>query len=149
MSDEFMDIAIEEASEGLQKREGGPFGAVIVKDGEIIARAHNMVLQHNDPTAHAEVTCIRKACAKLGTFNLKGCEIYSTCQPCPMCFGAIHWANLDKCCYGCRDVDAEKGGFSDKKIYQAIRGEVEGDIEFIFKENEGCRKLFGEEYGLY
>ena len=144
-----MDIAIQEASEGLNKKEWGPFGAVIVKNGEIIARAHNMVLQHNDPTAHAEITCIRKACAKLGSFNLQGCEIWSTCQPCPMCFGAIHWANLDKCVYGCCDIDAEKGGFSDKKIYQAIRGEINSDIEFIYEENENCRKLFDQEYGLY
>ena len=80
----FMDVAVAEAVEGVQRGEGGPFGAVIVDaDGAVVARAHNMVLQMNDPTAHAEVTCIRKACGKLGTFDLSGCTIYSSCEPCP------------------------------------------------------------------
>ena len=85
-----MDIAVQQSVEGVTRGEGGPFGACITKDGQIIARAHNMVLQTNDPTAHAEVTCIRKACAHLGRFDLSDCVIYSSCEPCPMCYGAIH-----------------------------------------------------------
>ena len=116
----FLDIAVAEAIDGVGKGEGGPFGAVIIDGkGNVVARAHNMVLQSNDPTAHAEVTCIRKACAKLGRFDLSDCTIYSSCEPCPskryfshkllclliayrppycvVCYGAIHWAKLPEC----------------------------------------------------
>jgi guanine deaminase len=114
----FMDIAVAEAIDGVGKGEGGPFGAVIIDGkGNVVARAHNMVLQSNDPTAHAEVTCIRKACAKLGRFDLSDCTIYSSCEPCPMCYGAIHWAKLPECKFAATAQDAAKAGFDDKFIY--------------------------------
>lgn len=102
------------------KTGGGPFGAVIAKDGEIIAEASNSVTLDNDPTAHAEVNCIRKATKKLSTFDLAGCEIYTSCEPCPMCLGAIYWAHLDRIYYGNDRKDAAKIGFDDNFIYDEI-----------------------------
>ena len=99
---------------------GGPFGAVIVKDGKIVSTGVNRVTAHTDPTAHAEVTAIRKAAKKLGTFDLKGCEIYTSCEPCPMCLGAIYWAHLDKMYYGNTKTDAKNIGFDDSFIYDEI-----------------------------
>ena len=99
---------------------GGPFGAVIAREGDIIAEGSNGVTIYNDPTAHAEVTAIRKACEKLGTFDLKGCEIYTSCEPCPMCLGAIYWAHLDKIYYANDRKDAAEIGFDDDFIYQEI-----------------------------
>lgn len=99
---------------------GGPFGAVIAREGEIIAEGSNGVTIYNDPTAHAEVTVIRKACEKLGNFELKGCEIYTSCEPCPMCLGAIYWAHLDKIYYANDRKDAADIGFDDDFIYQEI-----------------------------
>ena len=116
----FMDIAIDEANEGLTKGEGGPFGAVIIRNNQIIDRAHNMVLKTNDPTSHAEITCIRKASAKLGTFDLSDCEIYSTCEPCPMCLGAIYWARPERIVYACTKQDAAAIDFDDQFIYDEI-----------------------------
>jgi guanine deaminase len=144
-----MDVAIQEAKEGLLKKEGGPFGAVIYQGGQVIARGHNMVLQTNDPTAHAEITCIRKACAKLGTFDLSDCVMYSTCQPCPMCYGAIHWAKLNTCIYGSDATDAANGGFSDADIYKAIRNEKDSSVKFNYIANNDCKQLFTETYDLY
>ena len=102
------------------KTGGGPFGAVIAKDREIIAEASNSVTLDNDPTAHAEVNCIRKATKKLATFDLAGCEIYTSCEPCPMCLGAIYWAHLDRIYYGNDRKDAAKIGFDDNFIYEEI-----------------------------
>ena len=99
---------------------GGPFGAVIVKDDKIVSTGVNRVAAHTDPTAHAEVTAIRKAAKKLGTFDLKGCEIYTSCEPCPMCLGAIYWAHLDKMYYGNTKTDAKNIGFDDSFIYDEI-----------------------------
>lgn len=99
---------------------GGPFGAVIARDGEIIAEGSNSVTIDIDPTAHAEVNTIRKACRKLGTFDLTGCDIYTSCEPCPMCFGAIYWAHLDKIYYANDRRDAAKIGFDDDFIYKEI-----------------------------
>ena len=99
---------------------GGPFGAVIARNGEIIAEGSNCVTIDCDPTAHAEVSTIRKACKALGTFDLSGCEIYTSCEPCPMCFGAIYWAHLDKIYMGNDRKDAAKIGFDDDFIYQEI-----------------------------
>ena len=99
---------------------GGPFGAVIVKDDKIVSTGVNRVAAHTDPTAHAEVTAIRKAAKKLGTFDLKGCEIYTSCEPCPMCLGAIYWAHLDKMYYGNTKTDAQNIGFDDSFIYDEI-----------------------------
>ena len=102
------------------KNGGGPFGAVIVKDGEVIATGVNRVTKNNDPTAHAEVTAIRQACEKLGTFSLEGCDIYASCEPCPMCLGAIYWARLDHLYYGANKHDAAAAGFDDQFIYEEL-----------------------------
>jgi tRNA(Arg) A34 adenosine deaminase TadA len=99
---------------------GGPFGAVIVKDGAVIAQGANGVTLFNDPTAHAEISAIRKACRKLGTFDLSGCEIYTSCEPCPMCLSAIYWAHIDTIYYGCTKHDARDIGFDDSFIYDQI-----------------------------
>jgi len=102
------------------KNGGGPFGAVIVKDGKIISTGVNRVTSNNDPTAHAEVNAIRKAAKKLGTFDLAGCEIYTSCEPCPMCLGAVYWAHLDKMYFGNTKLDAKNIGFDDSFIYDEI-----------------------------
>lgn len=117
---EFMREAIRLASESVSKG-GGPFGAVIVKGDEIIAASSNSVTLDNDPTAHAEVNTIRKACAKLGTFVLKGCDIYTSCEPCPMCLGAIYWAHLDHIYYGNTRKAAAEIGFDDDFIYRELK----------------------------
>lgn len=111
--------AIELSIENV-KNGGGPFGAVIVKDGEIVATGVNRVTANHDPTAHAEVSAIRAACQKLGTFDLNGCEIYTSCEPCPMCLGAIYWAHLDKIYYGNNKTDAARIGFDDSFIYDEL-----------------------------
>lgn len=115
----FMRRAIELSIENVAN-DGGPFGAVIVKDGTIIAEGANRVTADNDPTAHAEVSVIRIAANKLGTFDLSGCEIYTSCEPCPMCLGAIYWAHLDKIYYGNNKNDAKQIGFDDSFIYDEI-----------------------------
>ncbi len=107
-------------SEESVERGGGPFGAVIARDGEIIAEASNCVTIDKDPTAHAEVSAIRKAAAKLGTYDLRGCEIYTSCEPCPMCLGAIYWAHLDKIYYANNRKDAADAGFDDDFIYTEL-----------------------------
>ena len=117
--EELMQRAIELSINSVRNG-GGPFGAVIARKGEIIAEGSNGVTIYNDPTAHAEVTAIRKACEKLGTFELKGCEIYTSCEPCPMCLGAIYWAHLDKNYYANDRKDAADIGFDDDFIYQEI-----------------------------
>ncbi|MCI6342441.1 MAG: nucleoside deaminase [Prevotella sp.] len=116
---EFMRRAIELSEESVGKG-GGPFGAVIVRGDEIIAEASNSVTIDNDPTAHAEVNCIRKATRRLGTFDLAGCDIYTSCEPCPMCLGAIYWAHLDRIFYGNDRKDAAAIGFDDDFIYQEM-----------------------------
>ena len=111
--------AIKLSAESVQSG-GGPFGAVIVRNGEIIARGENRVTVCNDPTAHAEVSAIREAAARLGTYDLSGCEIYSSCEPCPMCLGAIYWARLDKLYYAGTRADAANVGFDDAHIYEEL-----------------------------
>ena len=120
----YMKQAIDEAFKGMRSDEGGPFGAVIVKDGEIIAIGHNEVLKTNDPTAHAEIVAIRKATKKLGRFDLSDCEIYSTCEPCPMCYSAIHWAKMKTLYYGATRYDAADIDFDDQYIYDVILGKT-------------------------
>lgn len=115
----FMRKAIALSIQNIQKG-GGPFGAVIVKDGKVIATGVNRVTKNTDPTAHAEVTAIRKASKKLGTFDLAGCDIYTSCEPCPMCLGAVYWAHLDKMYYGNTKADAKSVGFDDSFIYDEI-----------------------------
>ena len=108
-------LAVESVAAG-----GGPFGAVVVKDGRIVSRGSNRVTLANDPTAHAEVNAIRQAAATLGTFDLSGCELYTSCEPCPMCLGAIYWAHIDKVYYGCTKADAKEAGFDDSFIYDEM-----------------------------
>ena len=128
----FMQLAIEESTLGLHAGHGGPFGCIIVKGDEVIARAHNEVLCSNDPTAHAEVVAIRKACAALGNFQLDGCEMYCSCEPCPMCLGAIYWARPDKVYYANEPADAAAVGFDDQFIYDEINlPKAERRIPFI------------------
>lgn len=118
-SKELMRKAIELSIENI-KNGGGPFGSVIAKEGEIIATGVNRVTSNCDPTAHAEINAIRNAAKKLGTFNLSGCEIYASCEPCPMCLGAIYWSHLDKLYYGNTQQDAASIGFDDEFIYKEI-----------------------------
>ncbi|GHA61362.1 tRNA-specific adenosine deaminase [Pontibacter akesuensis] len=116
----FMREAIRLSVEKMQQGFGGPFGAVVVRQGEIISKGFNQVLSSNDPTAHAEVDAIRKAAKKLGTHDLSDCELYTSCEPCPMCLGAIYWARLRKVCYGNTHDDAAQIGFDDAFIYKEI-----------------------------
>ncbi len=116
-----MDLARKEANRGMNNNEGGPFGAVIVREGKVIAKAHNRVIKTNDPTAHAEMIAIRKASKKLNRFDLSDCQIYATCEPCPMCLAAIHWAKMKVLYYGCTRTDAAKISFDDKFIYDVIK----------------------------
>ena len=117
---EFMREAIRLSIEKMQAGHGGPFGAVVVKDGQIIARGFNQVTSTNDPTCHAEVDAIRKACAVLGTHQLEGCDLYTSCEPCPMCLGAIYWARPQRVFYGNTKQDAAAVGFDDHFIYDEI-----------------------------
>lgn len=146
MFNKFVQKAIEVAREHSFKLEGGPFGAVVVKDGEIIAQGWNTVIIDNDPTCHAEVNAIRKACKKLGTFDLSGCEIYSSTEPCPMCLGTVYWAKLSVLYFGNARQDAAKIGFDDEFIYEELDREIEkrklktvGGVM-----SEEANKLFGE-----
>src|ERR1700727_857026 len=120
MDNPFMARAIHLSLENVLSGHGGPFGAVVVKDGTIIAEGANQVTSTNDPTAHAEVVAIREACTVLGVFDLEGCEIYSSCEPCPMCLGAIYWARLSRVYFGNADADASKIGFDDSPLYHEI-----------------------------
>ncbi len=115
-----MRMAIELAENNVTSEHGGPFGAVIVKDGMVVARSANKVVPYNDPTAHAEVLAIRLACQELNTFDLSGCEIYASCEPCPMCLGAIYWARIDKIHYANTKADAADIGFDDAFIYEEL-----------------------------
>jgi guanine deaminase len=116
----FMREVIRISREMMHAGKGGPFGAVIVQAGQIIARGCNQVPSSNDPTAHAEIVSIREACRRLGSFRLDGCEIYTSCEPCPMCLGAIYWARLDKLYYAATQKDAAEAGFLDHFIYDEI-----------------------------
>jgi guanine deaminase len=118
---EFMQQAIALATENVVSGRGGPFGAVIVKDGKVIGTGVNRVTAANDPTAHAEVTAIRDACKGLGSFKLEGCDIYSSCEPCPMCLAAIYWARCRTIYFGCTAADAAKAGFDDAYLYEEMK----------------------------
>jgi tRNA(Arg) A34 adenosine deaminase TadA len=115
--EKFMKEAIRLAVMNMQNGHGGPFGCVIVKNGEVIASAFNEVLKNNDPTAHAEILAIRRACKKLNTYQLDGCEIFTSCEPCPMCLGAIYWSRPSKVYYAASRIDAAEAGFDDNHIY--------------------------------
>lgn len=116
----FMRAAIDLARTGMNSNLGGPFGCVIVKNGEIIGRGNNRVTSSNDPTAHAEVVAIREACAHLQSYQLTGCTVYASCEPCPMCLGALYWARPDKIYYACTREDAAGIGFDDDFIYREM-----------------------------
>lgn len=118
--EEFMERAVSLARRGMLRGDGGPFGAVVVRDGQVIGEGWNQVLSTNDPTAHGEICAIRDACARLGTFSLAGCEIHTTGQPCPMCFGAILWARIEVVYYGFRVEDAAEVGFDDREFFTQI-----------------------------
>lgn len=128
----FMKRAIKMAEIGMNANAGGPFGCVIVKNDEIIAEGHNKVTSTNDPTAHAEIVAIREACRKLNSFQLEECTIYTSCEPCPMCFGAIYWARPKLVYFACDKKDAAKIAFDDQFIYDELEKELEDrDIKFI------------------
>lgn len=137
--DKFMKLAIGEAQKGIRAGDGGPFGCVIVRGGEVVGRGHNEVVRQHDPTCHGEVMAIRNACKELGTFDLSGCELYTTAEPCPMCAGAIMWANISKVYYGCNIADTDSIGFRDKEFYESPE-----DISEELDRAE-CLELF-EEY---
>lgn len=120
MRNPFMARAIELSIENVRSGRGGPFGAVVVKDGKVIAEGTNTVTTMNDPTAHAEMVALREACKKIGSFELKGCDLYTTCEPCPMCFGAIYWARPARVYFGSTAADATEAGFDDSFIYEEI-----------------------------
>jgi tRNA(Arg) A34 adenosine deaminase TadA len=117
---DFMRRAIALALEGVRTNQGGPFGAVVVKNGVIVGEGFNRVLGTNDPTAHAEIIAIRAASAKLGTFELRGCELYTSCEPCPMCLAAAYWARLGRVHFACERADAARAGFDDSLLYEEI-----------------------------
>lgn len=138
-----MQRAIDIALQSMDSGKGGPFGAVVVKDGVVIAEGTNEVTSAGDPTAHAEVVAIRRACTKLGSFQLDGCELYTTCEPCPMCIGAIYWARPDKVYYGNEKEDAARIGFDDKFIYDEIDLAIEErKIPFVQMDRENTIGLF-------
>ena len=116
----FISKAVELAKTGVKSGLGGPFGAIVVKDGEIIGEGCNLVTSQNDPTAHAEMVAIRAACKKINSYQLNGCIIYSSCEPCPMCLGAIYWARPEKLIYACTKEDAKAIGFDDQFIYEEL-----------------------------
>lgn len=148
---DIMNLGVEKAQYTMTMNMGGPFGAVIVKDGKIISVASNTVLENNDPTAHAEINAIRSACNRLGTYDLTGCELYATGYPCPMCLSAIMWANIRKVYYGCTPKDADAIGFRDDFIYDFINKYdfeshgCEGTLTLEQVGRDECIKLF-EQY---
>lgn len=125
LADEFMRHAIRLSEEKMQAGNGGPFGAIIAKDGVVISEGFNQVTSSNDPTAHAEVVAIRNACRHLDTFDLTGCEIFTSCEPCPMCLSAIYWARLDRIYYANSRDDAAAIGFDDEFLYREVAAPVE------------------------
>ena len=142
MNPEFMKKAIAEARRGMKKGEGGPFGAVIVLGGEIISRGHNRVIVSHDPTAHAEIVAIRRATRRLGRFDLSACELYTTCEPCPMCLAAIHWARIKRFYFGCTTDDAARIGFDDQTFHDSCRGLGRPCYESVPFLRDECLSLF-------
>lgn len=141
--EQWMQEAINLSIEGMENNEGGPFGAIIVKDNKIIGKGNNKVTSSNDPTAHAEVVAIRDACNNLNSFQLEGCILYTSCEPCPMCLGAIYWARPDKVFYACTKEDAADAGFDDDFIYREIETAKENRrIPFIPIARENAQKAF-------
>jgi tRNA(Arg) A34 adenosine deaminase TadA len=138
----FMQIAVDEAYEGILLGHGGPFGAVVVRDGEVVGRGHNRVLADHDPTCHGEIAAIRDACAFLGTHDLSGCVLYTTGEPCPMCLYACMWANIDRVYYGCTLADNAAIGFRDER-FDALAGGREAFAGYLIcVDRDACLELF-------
>ncbi len=138
-----MKIAIIEAEKGIQNRDGGPFGAVIVKDGVVIARGHNRVVSTHDPTAHAEIVVIREASALLKRFDLSDCDLYTTCEPCPMCYSAVHWAKIKNLYYGATRQDAAAIGFDDQYLYEVLANErIDEQLALKQLDRDSCLEVF-------
>jgi len=139
----FMAMALDEARFGIAHGHGGPFGAVIVKNDQVIGKGHNQVIKNGDPTCHGEIMAIHDACKTLGTFDLSGSVIYTTGEPCPMCLGAILWANIGTVYYGCNVLDTEKIGFRDEKFYEKTAAGKKEDLLQELDRDE-CLKLYDE-----
>ncbi len=138
-----MEEAIRLAGDNVEYNHGGPFGAVVVKDGKIIGKGGNQVTIANDPTAHAEIVAIRQAAKNLGTFDLSGCEIYSSCEPCPMCLGAIYWSRINKLYYAATKEDAAKADFDDSFIYNEFtKPKTERKLQSVQMMREEAVKVF-------
>ena len=140
--DKFMKEAIKEAEKGIESGDGGPFGVVVVKDGVIVGKGHNKVLKNNDATCHGEMEAIKSASKKLGTFDLSGCVLYTTGEPCPMCLSACLWANIEKVYYGCSLMDNEKIGFRDKKFDSLMGGRKNLKNYLVELNRKECLELF-------
>lgn len=138
---DYMQEAMQEAYEGIRLNHGGPFGSVVVRNGKIIGRGHNRVVVNQDPTCHGEMEAIRDACKNTGSFDLSGCEIYTTAEPCPMCLGGILWSNIKRVYYGCNRQDTEKIGFRDNLFYDYLSGSTDL-ITICEKQREECLQLF-------
>ena len=141
---QYMKLAIKEALQGILNGEGGPFGTVIVKDGKVIGKGHNMVLKNNDSTAHGEISAIRNAESNIGSFDLSGAILYTTGEPCPMCLAACMWANISKVYYGCTTSDNERIGFRDKVFDEKFGGREKFKDYLIEIDRDACLKLFDE-----
>ena len=135
-------MAIKEATKGMYAGHGGPFGAVIVKNGKVVSKGHNKVIKNNDPTQHSEMQAITKAGKKLGTFDLRGCDMYATGEPCPMCLVATMWANIDNVYYGCTIKDNEKIGFRDRKFEKIVHIDRSNLKNMHQIDRDACLELF-------
>lgn len=141
----FMKVAVAEAKCGVENGHGGPFGAVVVKNGKIIGRGHNHVVVNNDPTCHGEVDAIRDACKNINSFDLTGADIYTTGEPCPMCLSAILWANINKIYYGCTISDNEFIGFRDEAFYELLSLSTDKlKNKLVQIDRDECFKVFAE-----
>lgn len=137
-----LSLAAAEAAEGMKRGDGGPFGAIVCQGERIVSKAHNSVFLLTDPTAHAEITAIRAACATLGRLHLEDCTLITTCEPCPMCLSAIFWAHIPTVYYSSTRQDAEDIGFIDQHIYRALQTGNTGDVRLKQVENSDCSSLF-------
>lgn len=147
-NENYMKEAFNEAFHGIRNNHGGPFGAVIVRDGEIIGKGYNMVISGKDPTAHAEIVAIRQACLAINSFELSGSILFTTCEPCPMCFSAVYWANIKEVIFSLSRHDAEIMGFKDNHIYEEISKDIsERNIRFTKMDHSSVKTLM-EEWNL-
>lgn len=141
MNPDFMKAALKEAYTGIEAKDGGPFGSVVVKNNTIVGRGHNQVIAQHDPTCHGEIQAIRDACRNLGTHDLSGCELYTAAEPCPMCLGAILWANIKAVYYGCTRHDSARIGFRDDAFYQYLEG-ASDEVTLVELGRAECLELF-------